>query len=212
MPSDAFMELSTYAIMGETSDVLYGRSDFGGFEISSIDFHVGATASAATKTVTTKDKKTGNTVTVQVPDGSSAKTAASGDQDTRKGEVTITKSIDQSSAALFQRCCEKKKVTWGILTIREPGDNPDGPRNPWLTLELRELSIKDFSWDVDPAASGDEAMKMEKITFEFEQMYIRYQRQDPSGLHKAKSVGSWDFAKSVVHVAEIGDNEPDQYD
>jgi type VI secretion system Hcp family effector len=216
MPSDAFMELSTYKIMGETGDTFFGRKDVGGFEISSIDFHTGTTSSSGKKKIRQRDKKTGNIVEVEVPDtdshGSGSGTASTNDPATRKGEVTITKAIDSSSPALFQRCCAQKKISWGIITIREPGDNPEGSsKNPWLTIEFRELAIKDFTWDVDPAATGDEALKMEKITFEFETMYVVYQHQLATGHHDAPSMNFWNFAHPGEKVDEIGE-EPDAYD
>src|SRR5438045_195773 len=100
MPGDAFMEVSTYQIMGETGDEVFGRKDYGGFEISSLDFHTGATAKSGKNKVTTQKGKDGTVTKTVTKDDAKTNTPAGDDQDTRKGEITITKAIDKASPAL----------------------------------------------------------------------------------------------------------------
>jgi type VI protein secretion system component Hcp len=169
------------------------------FEISSLEFNVGDTSSQ-------KDKKKDDSNSKK--DG---KHTGSSDQssvrnpDTGRGTITITKSIDYSSPLLFRYCVDKKlndeqPIDWIIVYCKEAGDDSG---DPWLRLEFREVGVTSFTWDLDPAANAEEAVKMEKITFSFETMRIYYAQQLGTGKHKAPMTNFWNFAKPNEDVAPI---------
>src|SRR5262249_32692320 len=107
MPSNAFMEVSTYDISGESGDVSYGQdTDYAMFEIASLEFETGATSSDD-KNKGKKDAGNKKQQQQQHPTPNSSSSTAN-DQDTRKGKITVTKSIDYASPDLFRYCCEKK--------------------------------------------------------------------------------------------------------
>ena len=206
MPSDAFMEVSSLKIEGESGDVQFGKdTNYGMFEIASFEFNVGDTSSATANSA----PASGSTNAKAVPNKTTPSASAGGDQETGKGSFTIKKSIDYASPSLFRRCCHKIAISWAVITFREAGDYT---REPWLMLEFRELLMKTFNWNIEQTATAEDSMQMETITFEFEGMLIYYQQQKRDGSHAPMQTGSWDFAKHQVHVDPIGDDEPDKYD
>jgi len=135
MPSDAFMEMSPWAVEGESGDKAWGEgTEYGMFEITSLQFNVGDTTSQ----MDDSDPET---------DGShsrsqrgSGKRHGSGQSmakhgETSGGEITIEKAIDQTSPVLFRHCVEKgqpgsqgnKKIAWAVVYLREAGESSGRP-------------------------------------------------------------------------------------
>lgn len=192
MPSDALMELSTYSVTGEAGDAEYGqRTDYGMFEIANFDFEVGEAPpdDNDAKAKLGKDKD-GNPKIIQPK----TKTTARGSKDPKdphKGKFKIKKSLDSGSPALLRYCCDKKVIAWAVILVREAGDET---KTPYLHLEFRRLQVDSFSWDLDPAESGEGASKMETVGFVFDTILITYSQQKSTGLHEPmKSIG-WNFA------------------
>lgn len=212
MPSDAFMEVSSLSIKGESGDKAWGKeTPYAMFEIANFSFEYGdptpkdATAATAAGAPGQPGKKP------QTPPPRAA--PAAGDVGKTSGKMTIQKSIDYASPDLFRRCCEsqedKKKglINWAILYFREAGDTT---KTPYLQIEFRKLQVATFEWDLDPAEGGEAAGKVEKIAFNFETMLIKYAQQARTGTHLPTAMGMWNFAKHSIDVKEIGDDPEDQ--
>ncbi len=116
---------------------------------------------------------------------------------------TVAKGLDYASPNLIRLCCDRKPIDWGIVYFREMGDPG---RIPYLVLEFRKLHIKDFKWELDPAAGGEEASKSESVTFDFETLLIKYAKQLPTGEHDAAHLGMWNFKAHNGSVEPIPDD------
>jgi type VI protein secretion system component Hcp len=193
MPSDAFMEVSTWGIIGESGDESYGeKTDYQMFEISSLEFsQTTEDPSANLLKHLTKGAKGGKGVDLKaLASLSGTGNPGATDEKTKKGTVTVTKAIDKSSPDLFRYCTNldesgknKLKFDWAVVYIRKAGD----PGRPWLRIEFTGnppdggVFVTDFKWSVDPDAAGEEAMKAETVTFQFDRVLIKYYKQDASG-------------------------------
>jgi type VI protein secretion system component Hcp len=187
MPSDAYMKLD--GIRGETKDDF--ESGWAAFEISSLSF-----------SHTPDDSESGNTPSQ--PNGKAQPATSGRSSPANKGpsmaSFSITKGLDYASPNLIRRCCDRQPFDWGIVYFREMGDPG---RIPYLVLEFTKLHIKDFKWELDPAAGGEEAAKVETISFDFETLLIKYAKQLPSGEHDAAHLGMWNFKKNNGQVDPI---------
>ena len=185
MASDAYMEISTGSVWGETFDKLFGEEQgrgMGAFEISSISF------SADSNRRDPSETGQGQTGTGPQPlAGIRAWIAASRGgtnpqlKESRVNNVTIRKPIDKASPDLFLACVDQTPIDWGVISLREAGDTSN---KPWLIIEFSLMVIDNFSWDIDPDASGDQPKTFETITFAFETIVIKYNPQDQMGLHQ----------------------------
>jgi type VI protein secretion system component Hcp len=197
MPSDAFMEVSTIDIVGESGDESYGEhTPYGMFEIASMNFSHGESAPD-------EDAAKPKTGGVNPPQGGGP--AALGTKDKKKtnvGEVTIEKAIDKSSTWLFLHSVNKElMMDWAIIYTREAGD-PNA--TPWLRLEFRKVRVTHFEWSLDPGGGGEESMKTEKVTFSFQTMLINYYPQMSTGAHDPKLMtASWNFNEPKASVDPI---------
>jgi type VI protein secretion system component Hcp len=203
MPSDAFMEVSSLSITGESRDKAWGKdSPYGMFEITNFAIDVGEATAGKKKKDKNKPKKK----------GSDDDDDDSDDVDDDSGrKFTIQKSIDYASPDLFRRCCENHHdktegiIAWAMIFFREAGDIS---KNPYLTIEFRKLQVISFAWDLDPAEGGEAAGKVEKIGFKFETILINYTPQMSTGAHDVTVHGMWNFAENSVQVEPISDHEP----
>ncbi|NEU11873.1 type VI secretion system tube protein Hcp [Methylobacterium sp. BTF04] len=88
-------------------------------------------------------------------------------------DLSVTKYIDKSSAALFQHCCNGKHIKKGKLIVRKAGDKP----LEYLTIELEEVMITHISM----GGSGSEDRLTENVTFNFGQFHVKYAQQNKDG-------------------------------
>jgi len=202
MPSDAYMEVSTWDIVGESGDREYGQStDYQMFMVFNIEF--GHTAEDKSKALSlpkggpnSKGVDTRALMAALAQQGNSSAV----DDKTDKGTITVSKSIDYASADLFVYCANKKPMDWAIIYLRESGEEST---HPWLRLEFTKVYVKDFKWSLDPGASGEEAMKAETLTFEFEKIMIKYYPQESTGKHQPMKMGFFNYVQPGDTVAEI---------
>jgi type VI protein secretion system component Hcp len=218
MPSNAFMEVAPLDIVGESGDIAVGKdTPYAMFEIFSVDFETGSSHSSKTSESTTVKGKDGQSfkVNVNVPTAQTPTKSSAENQQDRAGHITIHKAIDYASPDLFRYCCENaksdsdKKIAWAIIYIREAGGatKAEDIDNPWLRIELTNVRITHFSWDLDPGGGADELNKTEKIDFEFDKMMVYYYQQQKTGLHSAgdkeQKINQWNFADQNANVAPL---------
>jgi type VI protein secretion system component Hcp len=209
MPSNAFMEVAPLDIVGESKDTAFGKdTPYEMFEIFSVDFEVG-TSDKTTDVSTTKGKDGQIKVNLNQRAARTPVKSTSDHKHNEPGRISIHKAIDYSSPDLFRYCCENgkvgsdKKIAWAIIYIREAGGDPKGGDTPWLRIELTNVRITHFGWDLDPSGGGDELNKTEKIDFEFDKMMVYYYPQQKTGTHEPYKVNQWNFADQNADVAPI---------
>jgi type VI protein secretion system component Hcp len=201
------MEVAPMEIWGESGDKEYGdKTAYGMFEVFSISFQTGDTSSHA-GTMVGKDSQ-GKKITLQNTNNTQQKAGPPQDAgDNRVGKLTFEKPIDKSSPFLFRYCCEKTVMPWAIIYIREAGEEPAPGAStiPWLRIEMQQVKIIDFSWDIDPGAGGDEVNKAEKIQFSFDTMLVCYSEQSIRGRHEqvSSATNMWNFADQTGEVPAI---------
>jgi type VI protein secretion system component Hcp len=201
MPSDAFMELETRDLIGETFDAPFGMAQIdpkisprrqGAFGISDFGFSVQSNRkdredeAPATQQPTTGPNRTVSNTPVRSNAGSGG--SSTGKEHPTVREFTITKSIDKASTRLFLLCCERKKIDWAVISLREAGSDPKTSGKAWLIMEFTDVYVDDFKWALKPDEGGEDA---ETVTFRFEQVLIKYYQQEASGAHKPVSTGGW---------------------
>ncbi len=190
MASDAYMKLDGFA--GETKDVLEAGWEGGGaFEIASFNFtHSPDDSESGTKDAGAKTAK----------GSSAADRTSSANKGSSKPSFTIQKGLDYASPNLVRRCCDRKIIDWGIVYFREMGDPG---RIPYLVLEFGQLHILKFDWQMEAGAQGEEAAKVESITFEFETLLIKYAKQSATGTHEPAHINMWNFKGNDNQVKEL---------
>ena len=188
--SDAYMELSDPAVWGETYDAQFGMEGrgLGAFEIASFKFGVSAAADDDAEDAGGKKKAK----------ASGGKAAAAIKEPTLDG-FTISKYIDKSSPDLFLACCKKSKIHWGIISIRETGEEN---RNPYLVIEFTDLHVSSLSWDINPG-DPEGAATMETVEFDFKTVLIKYSRQDLTGEHRVVKMKGWNRDHHKDDVSEL---------
>ena len=73
-------------------------------------------------------------------------------------DISITKFVDKSSAALMLHCCTGKHIPGGLVTVRKAGDKP---------LEYLKITLKDILVSsVQEAGHGSDLLK-ENLTLNF---------------------------------------------
>ena len=197
MSSSAFMELAPLDITGESGDEKYGqKSAYGMFEIFSLEFTETPEdkTAAAFRTLASNSKPQDQrsmqlaAAALALQQRSQSQSTAT-DSATKKGTITITKSIDYASPDLFRYCVNKGKleIPWAIISVREAGEESE---YPWLRIELQTVQVHDFRWSLDPGAGGEKA---ETVTFEFQKILIFYYQQEAAGTHMPKKTAGFNY-------------------
>jgi type VI protein secretion system component Hcp len=192
--SDAYMELSDPDVWGETYDAEFGMGPrgrkMGAFEIATFSFGVTPDEDAAGGT---KGK-----AKAPAPASGSTKGTASIAEPT-VGKFTIKKYVDKASPDLFLVCLKKKTIKWGIISVRETGEEP---RNPYLVLEFTDLTVDSFHWDMNPG-DPESAAETETVDFSFQTILIKYSRQEKSGAHQVVKMKGWNRNTHNDSVSEL---------
>jgi type VI secretion system Hcp family effector len=170
-------------VWGETYDAQFGEEgrNLGASEVSTFKFGV---ASKADDPATAKPGATPGARPTATP--STGQTAAAIKEPTLQN-FTITKYIDKGSPDLFLACCKKTLIAWGILTIRESGEEE---RKPYLQIEFQNLHVVSFNWELNPG-DVESASQMETVEFDYQTVLIKYLRQERSGRHEAVKMKGW---------------------
>lgn len=183
MSSDAYMEISHPEVWGETVDEQLAGRKLGAFEISSFGFGADWTPPEEPGAQQPGRRPQQPRPGQQHAATGAGNTAGAPTPPVKEDIVStfkITKAIDKSSPDLFWVCCQKEKMKWGVIAVREGGD-PSG--KPFLVLEFQGLFLTGFDWSLDPGGDRDAAAKEETLTFSFESILIKYRQQTASGLH-----------------------------
>jgi type VI secretion system Hcp family effector len=196
------MEVSTWDIKGESGDKEFGAdTSYEMFQVFNIEFsHTAEDKSKALSLPKGGPNSKGVDTRALMAALAQQSHSSAVDDKTDKGQITVSKSIDLASPQLFVYCANKKPMDWAIIYLRESGEENT---HPWLRLEFTQVYVKDFKWSLDPGASGEEAMKAETLTFEFEKMMIKYYPQESTGKHQPMKMGFFNYVQPGDTVAEI---------
>ena len=192
-PSDVYMELSDPSVWGETYDEQFGMGkdgrQLGAFEISSFTF----SASDADEVAATPAAQPAARGAQPAARAAPAAPASTGKT------FNVSKYIDKSSPDLFLACCMKSPIAWCIISVRETGEDN---RKPYLVMEFQRLHVKSFNWE-DIPGDAESSSEMEKVTFSYETVLMKYSRQDITGEHRVVKMKGWDFSSHPRPVTEL---------
>jgi type VI secretion system secreted protein Hcp len=105
--------------------------------------------------------------------------------------LSIQKQLDNSSAKLFQNCCNGKHFAKATLVTREAGG--DAPVE-YYKLELQEVFIDSISWG---GASGG-GKPSESVALSFNKINITYLPQKADGSKGTQQQASWDIKQNAA--------------
>jgi type VI secretion system secreted protein Hcp len=105
--------------------------------------------------------------------------------------LSIQKSVDLSSAKLFQQCCAGKHFDTATIVCREAGG--DAPVDYW-TIKLKQVYIDNVSW----GASSGGGKPSESVSVSFAEISFDYYSQDDKGAKKDKVSGGWNVKQNAA--------------
>jgi type VI secretion system secreted protein Hcp len=103
-------------------------------------------------------------------------------------DVSITKYVDKSSAALMLHCCSGKHIPNGLITVRKAGDKP---------LEYLKFKLKDIMVTSVQLAGHGSDLLTENLTLNFAEFQVEYQEQKPDGSGVAGGEMGWKIKENV---------------
>jgi type VI secretion system secreted protein Hcp len=98
-------------------------------------------------------------------------------------DISITKFVESSSAALMLSCAAGKHIPNGLITVRKAGDKP----LEYLKIKLVDILIS----GVQLAGHGSEQIT-ENVTLNFAKFHVEYQEQKADGSGQAAGEMGWD--------------------
>jgi type VI secretion system secreted protein Hcp len=150
---------------GETTDAYFSKKN--AIEISNFSFGISQAESA----------------------GSS--TSGSGAGKAKFDEFSITKTVDQSSAALYQACAAGAHFPSVYLGMRKAG----GAQLLYLEYIFVMVFITGITW----SGGGGDELPTEEVKFKFGAMGMQYQQQDNSGQAKgAPQTSAWSVVANAA--------------
>jgi type VI protein secretion system component Hcp len=223
MASDAYMEISDPAVWGETYDQYFGMKGRaqGAFEIFGFDLQATSNRDDGSGTQNLHPllaaylaSQPGHAGTTSRQFGATATTVATAKTSQPVVKIfTIKKYIDKASPDLLLACCkaglpDAKKIDWAIISIRETGEGAKS--RPYLVLEFRGLWVESLGWSLSPGAEATSASTEETVVFSFEQILVKYSRQQKTGAHQVVKIRGFNRKEPTHDVEEIGWNAAQQ--
>jgi type VI secretion system secreted protein Hcp len=98
-------------------------------------------------------------------------------------DISITKVVDKSSAALMLHCCNGKHIKDGLITVRKAGEKP----LEYLKIKLTDILIS----SVQEAGHGNDLLS-ESVSLNFAKFQVEYQEQKPDGSGSPAGEMGWD--------------------
>jgi type VI secretion system secreted protein Hcp len=98
-------------------------------------------------------------------------------------DISITKFVDKSSAALMLHCAGGKHIKDGLITVRKAGEKP----LEYLKIKLDDILVS----GVQHAGHGSDLLT-ENVTLNFAKFHVEYQEQKPDGSGQPGGEMGWD--------------------
>ncbi len=103
-------------------------------------------------------------------------------------DISVTKFVDKSSAALWFHCASGKHIPNGLITVRKAGEKP----LEYLKIKLVDILIS----GVQEAGHGSELLT-ENVTLNFGKFHLEYQEQKADGSGSPGGEMGWDVKANV---------------
>ena len=89
-------------------------------------------------------------------------------------DISVTKYLDKSTAALMLHCCNGKHIKEGLITVRKAGEKPV----EYLKIKLNDILVS----SVQHSGAGSDLLT-ESLTLNFAKFHMEYteQKEDGSG-------------------------------
>jgi len=100
-------------------------------------------------------------------------------------DLSFTKWVDKSSAALMLHCCNGAHINQCKLTVRKAGKNP----LEYLIVTMDKCMVT----SVSTGGSGGEDQLTENVTLNFAKVAVDYMEQKPDGSGAAAGNLGWDI-------------------
>lgn len=104
-------------------------------------------------------------------------------------DLSFTKYVDSSSAALLLYACNGKHIPKANLVVRKAGEKP----LEYIKIELTSCMVTSIS----TGGSGGEDRLTENVTLNFAQVKMEYFAQDATGAGKAAGETTWNIAENL---------------
>lgn len=104
-------------------------------------------------------------------------------------DLSFTKYVDSSSAALLLYACNGKHIPKANLVVRKAGEKP----LEYIKIELTSCMVT----SVSTGGSGGEDRLTENVTLNFAQVKMEYFSQDDKGAGKAAGETTWNIAENL---------------
>jgi len=103
-------------------------------------------------------------------------------------DVTVTKHVDKSSAALFLHCANGKHIKEGLITVRKAGEKP---------LEYFKMSLTDIIVSSVQEAGHQGDILSETLSLNFSKFKVEYMEQKADGSGSPGGEMGWDVKANV---------------
>jgi type VI secretion system secreted protein Hcp len=104
-------------------------------------------------------------------------------------DISVTKFVDKSSAALMLACCAGKHIPSGEIAVRKAGDKP----LEYLKIKLTDILIT----GVQVAGHGGGDVLTENLSINFAKFNVTYQEQKADGSGQPGGEMGWDVKANV---------------
>jgi type VI secretion system secreted protein Hcp len=98
-------------------------------------------------------------------------------------DISCTKFVDKSTAALMLHCASGKHIKSGLITVRKAGDKP---------LEYLKVTLEDILVSSVQEAGHGSDLLTENVTLNFSKFKVEYQEQKPDGSGSPAGDMGWD--------------------
>ena len=103
-------------------------------------------------------------------------------------DISVTKFVDKSTAALMLACCNGKHIANGLITVRKAGEKPV----EYLKIKLIDILVS----GVQEAGHGSDLLT-ENVTLNFGKFHVEYLEQVADGTSKPGGEMGWDVKANV---------------
>jgi len=103
-------------------------------------------------------------------------------------DISVTKFVDKSSAALMLACCNGKHIASGLITVRKAGEKP----LEYLKIKLEDILVS----GVQHAGHGSDLLT-ENLTLNFAKFHVEYQEQKKDGTGTPAGEMGWDVKANI---------------
>lgn len=98
-------------------------------------------------------------------------------------DISLTKTMDKSTAALMLHCCSGKHIPSGLITVRKAGDKP----LEYLKIKLTDILVSSYQ----TAGHGGDVLT-ENLSINFAKFEVEYQTQKADGGGEPGGQMGWD--------------------